>query len=84
MKHVISIDPATREEEVLATFALVDGEVVATYLDEGYRREVELSGVWIPGVGKRWPRDGASFYDGLHRAYSNSSLCYVAVDELAP
>jgi hypothetical protein len=77
MKRVESIDPETLQREVLATFWLVDGRVVADYRDPRFGEEIEALGIYTVETGKVKPRDGTAFYAALDDAYSRSSFMHV-------
>lgn len=78
--RVTSIDPGTLKSRPLADFALVNGEVWATFHDEVYREELTRSGI-ATAKGRFWPRDGEAFMRELWVTYSRSSFRYV---EAAP
>jgi hypothetical protein len=73
MKRVLRIVGVDGSAEVLAEFELRRGKLVASYMDERYRREVEGNGIFTIKSGTVRPTDGKPFYDALSTAYANSS-----------
>lgn len=57
--------------KVLATFALVNGRVVAVWHDHDYQTLIENGGI-KGGTGRVRLEDGAPFFDALTSAYSGS------------
>jgi len=60
----------------LATFRLQGNKVHVTYHDDLYQEEMESRGVFVGGIIVR-PKDGRTFFNGLERAYANSSFIIV-------
>lgn len=79
MKTVTRLKDMT--PEVLASFEMVDGEMVAVYNDEGYKRSLEADGIFTVASGAVRPNDGQTFYDALELAYANSSRIDVISDD---
>lgn len=81
MKRIETFDPKTMERQVLATFSLVDGRLVADWRDDGYRWGAEEVGIAGHDGKTVRPKDGRLFYDALDVEYCNCSSIAVVVED---
>jgi hypothetical protein len=72
--QLINTDNTLRD---LAEFVLSNDQMIATYRDPAYKRNLERDGIYVAGSGTVYPSDGPRFFDALDGAYATSSLMQV-------